>query len=154
LDVSAFHFRYNPRFVELPHCSALLNGMAQRYRVEQYRTTLSLKAVVRGAALYVTQQGRHLVTNETFLILNHGQEYSLEFRGPSTTETLAVFFQPGFVEHVADSARTPVERQLDEIPPRLLTTGWHERLYPRNGQVGSLLHRLQRLHFHMQGTFS
>src|SRR5260221_576400 len=106
--MSAFQFRLNPPFGDLPRCSALLNGVAQRYRVEQYRTTLSLKSVSRGAALYTTRHGRHLVTEDSFLILNHGQEYSLEFQGPSTTETLSPFFQRGFVEHVADSLATPL----------------------------------------------
>lgn len=115
---------------------------SQRYHVQQYRTTLSLKSVVRGAALYATPQGRHLVTEGSFLVLNHGQEYSLEFQGPSTTETLALFFQRGFVEHVADSVTTSARRQLDEIEPRFPTTDWYERLYPNNGRVSSLLHSL------------
>ena len=76
-DVIAYQFRLNPPFGELPRCSALLNGIAQRYYVPQHRTTLTLKSVARGAALYVTRQGRHLVTEDSFLILNHGQEYSL-----------------------------------------------------------------------------
>src|SRR5262249_54047987 len=143
-EVSAFQFCLNPPFGELPHCSALLNGIAQRYRVQQYRTTLSLKSVARGAALYVTRQGRHLVTEDAFLILNHGQEYSLEFQGPSTTETLALFFQRGFVEHVANSLATPPWQQLDEVAPRSCPTEWYERLYPQSGRIASLLHCLHR----------
>ena len=45
-----FRFRLNPRAGELPHCSAVLNGRATRYEVSDYRTTLSLKSVVRGVA--------------------------------------------------------------------------------------------------------
>jgi len=141
--MSAFQFRLNPPFGDLPRCSALLNGVAQRYRVEQYRTTLSLKSVSRGAALYTTRHGRHLVTEDSFLILNHGQEYSLEFQGPSTTETLSPFFQRGFVEHVADSLATPLSLQLDEIPTGFPLTDFYERLYPKTGRVGFLLRRLQ-----------
>jgi AraC-like DNA-binding protein len=142
--VSAFQFRFNPPFGELPYCSALLNGIAQRYQVQQYRTTLSLKSVARGAALYATRQGRHLVTQDSFLILNKGQDYSLEFQGPSTTETFAIFFESGFVEHVADSLATPAQDQLDEIAPRSPTTGWYERLYPKSGRVSSILQSLRR----------
>jgi AraC-like DNA-binding protein len=142
--MSTFQFRFNPPFGELGRCSAILNGVARHYHVQQYRTTLSLKSVVRGAALYETRQGRHLATEDSFLLLNHGQEYSLEFQGPGATETLAVFFQRGFVEHVADAIATPARRQLDEIAPRCLPTGWYERLYPKNGRVGSLVRRLHR----------
>jgi len=140
----AFQFRFNPPFAELPRCSALLNGIAQRYHVQEYRTTLTLKSVTRGAALYATRQGRHLVTEDSFLILNDGQEYSLEFQGATTTETLALFFERGFVEHVAASVATPVEQQLDEIALRCPNTDWYERLYPNNGRVGSLLQSLRR----------
>ena len=140
----AFQVRFNPPFGELPHCSALLSGAAQQYRVQQHRTTLSLKSVSHGAALYVTPQGRHLVTEDSFLILNQGQEYSLEFQGLSITETLCPFFQRGFVEHVADSLVTPPSRQLDEIAPCSPLTDFYEHLYPKSGRIASLLHRLRR----------
>ena len=76
-----FRFRLNPRAGELPHCSAVLNGRGTRYEINDYRTTLSLKSVVRGAARYHTPQGHYLVTPDSFLILNDGQRYSLEFEG-------------------------------------------------------------------------
>src|SRR5262249_32021853 len=95
-----FQFRLNPPVRELVHCSAVLRGVAHHYSVELYRTTLSLKSVRSGAALYVTRQGRHLVTDNSFLILNQGQEYSMEFQGTIVTETLCPFFQRGFLEHV------------------------------------------------------
>src|SRR5262245_17969153 len=139
-----FQFRLNPPVQELVRCSAVLRGVARYYCVEQYRTTLSLKSVRSGAALYVTRQGRHLVTDDTFLILNQGQEYSLEFQGAVATETLCPFFQRGFLEHVADSLATPAPRQLGEIAPRYPQTDFYERLYPNRGRVASLLHGLHR----------
>lgn len=146
--MSLFRFRLNPAFKELPHCSALLNGVASSYQVDRYRTALTLKSVVRGAAFYQTREGRHLVTEDSFLILNHGQEYSLEFQGPSATETLCPFFQPGLFEHVADSLATPLDRQLDHIEARTPTTGFCERLYPKTGRVGRVLDRIR----HALGT--
>jgi len=142
--MSDFRFRLNPPFGELRQCSALLNGVAQRYRVELYRTTLSLKSVTRGAALYVTRQGRHLVTEDSFLILNQGQEYALEFQWPTTTETLCPFFQPGFVEQIAGSRSTAAARQLDEIEMPAPITDFPERLYPKSGPLAALLHGLRR----------
>jgi hypothetical protein len=139
-----FQFRLNPPVRELVRCSAVLRGVARHYRVEQYRTTLSLKSVRSGAALYVTRQGRHLVADDTFLILNQGQEYSLAFQGAVATETLCPFFQPGFLEHVAGSLATPAARQLDDIAPRCPQTDFYERLYPSRGRVASLLDGLHR----------
>ena len=134
-----FQFRLNRPVRELVRCSAVLRGVARHYCVEQYRTTLSLKSVRSGAALYLTPQGRHLVTDNSFLILNQGQEYSMEFQGTEATETLCPFFQRGFLAHVADSLATPAARQLDEIAPRFPQTEFYERLYPNRGRVACLL---------------
>ena len=93
-------FKVNPPAREISHCSTVLNGIATRYRVDSYRTTLCVKAVQRGSALYATPKAKHLVTEDSFLILNEGQVYSLDFSGPGPTETLCPFFQPGCVELV------------------------------------------------------
>lgn len=138
-----FEFRLNPAFDQLKSCSAVLNGVARSYQVEHYRTTLSLKSVTRGAALYETREGRHLVTEDSFLILNHEQEYSLEFQGTVPTETVCPFFQPHFFEHVADSLGKPMERQLDEIEVRASTTDFCERLYPKTGTAAQILAQLR-----------
>jgi hypothetical protein len=64
-----FQFRLNPRAGQLPDCSAVLNGWGTRYEVNDYRTALSIKSVVRGAARYHTPQGHYLLTPDTFLVL-------------------------------------------------------------------------------------
>jgi AraC-like DNA-binding protein len=137
-----FQFQLEPPVRELVRCSGVLRGVSRHYHVQQYRTTLSLKSVRRGAALYATRQGRHVVTPETILILNKDQEYSMDFQGGLVCETLCPFFQPGFDEHVADSLATPAARQLDDIVPRSPQTDFYERLYPHDGPVASLLHEL------------
>jgi AraC family transcriptional regulator len=135
-------FKLNAPAKEIPACSTVLNGVARKYRVDSYRTTLSVKAVHRGAALYVTPQGRHLVTDDCFLILNEGQEYSLEFQWPEPTETLCPFFQPGFLEVVSYSLSMSISKQLDDIEASARPTRFCERLYPRTDRVGALLDQL------------
>jgi AraC family transcriptional regulator len=129
-----FRFRLNPRGGELPGCCAVLNGHGTRYEISGYRTTLSIKSVVRGAARYHTRQGHYLVTPDSFLILNDGQRYSLEFEGHGRveTETLCPFFQPGFVEQAAAG-------DLDEIEPAVPALDFCERLYRKAGPVGRAL---------------
>lgn len=92
-----FRFALNPRWTDLPHCSALLHGFPRDYSVSGYRTTLSIKAVRRGSAWYETPDGRYLVTPDSFLLLNEGQQYSMEVDAGSNTETFCPFFQTGFV---------------------------------------------------------
>jgi len=137
-----FQFKLNPPALEISTCSTVLNGVAQHYRVQSYRTTLSVKAVQRGAALYVTPQARHLVTEDSFLILNEGQKYSMEFQWPGPTETLCPFFQPGFLEQVVYCLTAPASKQLDEVETPSVTTHFCEHLYPRAGRVGLLLAEL------------
>jgi AraC family transcriptional regulator len=141
--MSAFRFLLNPHFRDLPNCCAVLHGLADSYRVDSYRTTLSLKSVSQGAAYYETRRGRHLVTEDSFLILNHGQEYSLEFQGTGRTETFCPFFQPGFLEHVASSLSATVARQLDEIDLHSPPVHFPERLYPKTGRVALALTQLR-----------
>ena len=136
-------FKLNPRARELPTCSAVLHGIARQYHVDNYRTTLSVKAVARGAALYTTPQARHLVTEDSFLVLNEGQQYSLEFQWARPTETICPFFQPGFLEHVSYCLTAPVTKQLDEIDTLTRSTHFYERLYSRTGCVGLLLEQLR-----------
>jgi AraC family transcriptional regulator len=139
-----FRFRLNPRAGELPHCSAVLNGRGTRYEVNDYRTTLSLKSVVRGAARYHTPQGHYLLTPDSFLILNDGQRYSLEFEGHGQvrTETLCPFFQPGFLEQAVACAGAPAERHLEDIEPATPALDFCERLYPKTGCVARALAEL------------
>jgi len=129
-----FRFRLNPRGRELPDCSAVLNGHGTHYEVNDYRTTLSLKSVVRGAARYHTPQGHYLLTPDSFLILNDSQRYSLEFEGHGSikTETLCPFFQPGFLEQGAAS-------DLDDIDRAAPALDFCERLYPKTGSVARAL---------------
>jgi AraC family transcriptional regulator len=129
-----FRFLLNPRGGELSNCSAVLNGHGTRYEVNNYRTTLSIKSVVSGAARYVTPQGHYLVTPDSFLVLNDGQRYSLEFegRGRVHTETLCPFFQSGLLERAAVAGLDDIERAAPALD-------FCERLYPKHGPVGRAL---------------
>jgi len=141
-----FRFRLNPSSQDLSHCSAVLNGHGRRYEVNDYRTTLSLKSVVRGAARYETPQGHYLLTPDSFLILNDGQRYSLQFDSRVETETLCPFFQPGFLEQaVADITmmRASAARQLDDTDLAAPALDFCERLYPKTGPVARALADLQ-----------
>jgi AraC-like DNA-binding protein len=141
----SFRFRINPEWWDLPHCSAVLNGKIHEraYVVDQYRTTLSVKSVVSGAAFYRTRQGHFLIEEDSFLVLNEGQEYWLDISPRVKTETLCPFFEPGLVEDVSHCLVSSSDQQLDEIETRRAETGFYERLYPKTGEIGQ---RLARLH--------
>lgn len=143
--MDAFRFHLNPPWPDLPRCNAVLNGhiCARPYVVGGYRTTLCLKSVTRGSAVYTTRQGRYLVDGESFLVLNEGQEYALEIAAGSDTETLCPFFQPGFLGHVAHCRGHSPERLLDEPVAAGADPGLHERLYSLKGGVAARLRTMR-----------
>src|SRR5262245_2818645 len=137
-----FEFKLNPPAHEIRTCCTVLNGVANRYHVDTYQTTLSLKAVVRGAALYRTSQARHLVTDDCFLILNEGQKYSLDFQWPGVTETICLFFQPGFMENASYTSTASTIEQLDDPEASARSIELCECLHSRSGRIASLLREL------------
>jgi AraC-like DNA-binding protein len=141
-----FRFLLNPHWTDLPHCNAVLSGRVgtRDYVVGRYETTLCLKAVVRGSAFYRTRQGYFRVEEGSFLVLNRGQEYSLEIAAGHGTQTLCPFFQLGFVGHVAHCLAGAPGRQLDEPAGDCPETEFYERLYPRQGPIAARLDRLQQ----------
>ena len=145
-EMDAFRFELNPSSADLPHCNAVLNGnvRTRSYVVNSYQTTLCVKSVARGSAWYRTPRGRYLVDAETFLVLNRGQEYSLEIAAGSDTETICPFFQPGFLGHVADCQSARPERLLDEPAAAGEDPEFFERLYSmKQGPVAARLEILR-----------
>jgi AraC-like DNA-binding protein len=142
--MDVFRFQINPPWTDLPRCNAVLNGKigARAYTVDRYRTTLCVKSVTRGSAVYRTRQGRYLIEDGCFLVLNDGQEYSLEIAAGSFTETLCPFFQPGFLGHVARILESDPARELDDPEPAGDDPGFYERLYPDEGPVAARLRAL------------
>jgi hypothetical protein len=144
--MDAFRFELNPSSACLPRCNAVLNGnvRTRSYVVNSYQTTLCVKSVSRGSAWYRTPRGRYLVDAETFLVLNRGQEYSLEIAARSDTETVCPFFQPGFLGHVAGCKSARPERLLDEPPTAGEDPEFFERLYSmKQGPVAARLEILR-----------
>ncbi len=148
--MDTFRFHLNPPWAELPHCSAVLTGrvLARPYLVGDYRTTLSVKAVARGSAVYTTPRARYLVDADRFLVLDAGQEYSLHIAAGTDTRTVCPFLQPGFLGHAARCRDSTPGRLLDEPAAAGADPGLYERLYPRDG--GRLAARLRALQSRLQ----
>jgi AraC family transcriptional regulator len=142
----SFQFRLNVDGWNLAHCSAVANGhiRGRPYQADQYRTTLSIKSVVEGAAFYRTRQGHYLVEDDSFLILNEGQEYWLDISPRVNTETLCPFLEPGLVEHVSHCLMHSADQQLDDLDASGQGTGFYERLYPKTGEIARRLNRIHR----------
>jgi AraC family transcriptional regulator len=140
----AFRVALNPPWGELPRVSAVVaSGRAGDYHVEDYGTTFSLKSVARGRADYRTTRSRYLLTPDRFVLLNHGQRYAMDIDSRDGTETLCLFFQPGFLEEVAHARRTPAARLLDGAEAAGAPSfGVIERLHAKTGALAAELEAL------------
>jgi AraC-like DNA-binding protein len=106
--------------------------------------SLSIKTFTGGRALYRVGGGFHAVTDETYLLLNHGQHYEIEIDAPTPITSFCLFFAPGFVEEVARNSSLPAERLLDS-PEGIPSAPLHlyERTYPHDDVLTPALRRLR-----------
>lgn len=77
---------------------------------------LSIKCFFQGAALYRVGRGYHAINDAAYLVLNHGQSYTLTIDAEQPVESFCLFFAPGFAESVRRSLTTPLDRLLESDP--------------------------------------
>jgi AraC family transcriptional regulator len=117
----------------------ILRGRARSYHVSGFPGPASLKAVVRGEALWTTDDARFRVDAAAWLFLNRGQRYSLAIDAAGEVETFCIFFRDGFLEQARAALALPPARLLDDPewlgPPLELA----EALRPHGGGVTGAL---------------
>ncbi|WP_440117564.1 helix-turn-helix transcriptional regulator [Paenibacillus sp. QZ-Y1] len=114
--------------------------------------SLSLKTFRNGKSLYQAGHGHFAVNNESYLLLNEGQEYSLYIDSSVPVESFCIFFPPGYVEEICRNVVSSDLRLLDEPYAYSSNSGmeWIERTYPMDNRLGSALDHLRTLYG--QGT--
>lgn len=128
----------NPRAEELGRTNAILSGLGRRYD-HRFAGPLSLKAVVKGSAMWTTSGGRYELGPGAVLLLEDGEEYEIEIRALQPVETFCLFFERGFVEDALQSATTESAALLDG---RLARATFAERLHVD----APLVHALHKAH--------
>src|SRR5438045_3348611 len=87
----------------------VLHARGRRHTVSGFAGPLSIKTVISGVVSWKAG-GRELVVDQgSFLVLNEGEEYSMDVDAVRPVETACAFFRSGFVEAHAQDATTPVE---------------------------------------------
>jgi AraC-like DNA-binding protein len=110
----------NPPASQLGRVNAIVAGRARHYD-QRFAGPLSIKSVVRGAAVWETDGARFEVTPHLVLIVNDGEEYAIEIDAREPVETFCVFFARGFVEDALVSATTSSAQLLDDYVPHPTT---------------------------------
>jgi AraC family transcriptional regulator len=122
--------------------SFILHASASRYDWEGVGS-LSLKTFRGGQALYRVENSYMAVDESAYLLLNHGQPYTITIEARQPVDSFCVFFAPGFAEDVARSLTTSTTRLLDEPATTLPPLQFFERTYPHDATVSPIVFQLR-----------
>lgn len=92
----------------------VLHAESRAHRVDNFHGPLSIKTVLRGSVAWIVDGRALTLDTGSFLVLNHGDAYSMDIDSPTAVATCCVFFQHGFVERMAHDATTSIKAALDE----------------------------------------
>jgi len=94
---------------------------------------LSIKSFYHGQAFYNVGKGCHAVNDDSYLVLNPGQSYSITIDAPKPLESFCIFFAEGLAEEVCRSLVTKSASLLDAPEsPRVAPVHFFERTYPHD----------------------
>lgn len=105
---------------------------------------LSIKSFFGGVARYSVGRARYAVGDRSYLLLNHGQPYSLALEGAAPVESFCVFFAPGFAEQVRRSLSASAEQLLSDPARPFEPAPLFERTYPHDELVSPALLAMRR----------
>lgn len=120
----------------------ILRARSRRYHWEG-EGALSIKAFFAGRAQYRAGQGRFVVDDRAYLVLNQGQRYAITIDGDAPAESCCIFFAPGFAGQVARGLTLPSERLLDAPTASAPDPTFFERTYAHDETVSPLLLQLR-----------
>lgn len=127
--------------------------LAERSRHHYWRGagSLSIKTFSGGAAFYDIGHGAFLVDDQSYLLLNHGQEYAITIQAESEVTSFCVFFADGFAEEVYRNLSSRPETLLDD-PAGQKSTPLHffERTYAYDDQLSAILNDMRAARSHHQ----
>src|SRR5215472_8596996 len=110
--------------------NAILRARGRAHFVKDFPGPLSIKSVTEGAVAWKTGGRELLVDRNSFLVINHGEPYSMDFETRTPVGTLCVFFEEQFAAGVwrsladedleASSGSTPLLPRLHVRDTRIL----------------------------------
>ena len=104
----------------------------RRYHAEG-TGALSIKSFYNGRAFYEVGRGRFAVDDNSYLILNQGQPYSITIDSASPMESFCIFFAGGFAEEVHRSLNTNTARLVDAPQTSAAPAiNFFEKIYPHD----------------------
>ncbi|MCC3377118.1 helix-turn-helix transcriptional regulator [Cohnella sp. REN36] len=107
----------------------ILHGRSRNYFWEG-KGALSIKTFKNGRAFYQAGRGHFAVEEGNYLLLNHGQEYSITIESEVPVESFCIFFPERMVEEVYHSITASNEQLLDDpVFPKPMSVDFVEKTY-------------------------
>jgi AraC-like DNA-binding protein len=137
--------RYNKAFREAFYAqwgkgNWILCGWAHRAEYARRRQTLSFKMVTGGTERFFVDGRRITVTDNTWLVLNEGREYSSVIESPRHAFAFALFLRPGLAGEVAHAVPQSLIDALDRGPePDTAPVEFSENLRVHDQRVSPVL---------------
>ena len=119
----------NGRRIQGPHTKTHILHERGSQHHWQGEGALSIKCFVGGRAFYDVGIGRYAVDDNSYLILNEGQTYSIDIDSLNEIESFCVFFEQGFAEDVWSSLNATTTKLLEGEPENRLPVNFFERTY-------------------------
>jgi AraC-like DNA-binding protein len=132
-----------PRVDAAASASFILYEKAKQHHWEG-AGALSIKSFYHGQAFYNVGTGCHAVNDDSYLVLNRGQSYSINIDAAQPLESFCIFFADGLAEEVYRSLVTKSKALLDE-PEMPIVEPFHffERTYLHDEVLTPALLRLR-----------
>jgi AraC family transcriptional regulator len=136
----------NPRgSAELGTRNAILSGSSCHYHVPECEGWLSIKSVLAGSVTWEAAGRKFVLHENTFLILNDRQRYSMTMDSTQIATTFCLFFERGFVEDVYRGLFRPDEVLLDAPQPgRIAPLGFYEKIESKPGPLFAKIKAIRR----------
>jgi AraC-like DNA-binding protein len=131
------------------HIGYILHEQAQSYAAAG-TGLLSIKSFYNGEARYAVESRRFVVDDTSYLVLNHGQFYSIEIDADRRIESFCLFFAPEFAADIRQSISTKADRLLTDPQSPTAATAFFERTYPHDQSVSPVLMQLRSAVMHNQ----
>jgi len=134
----------NPPGETLGRANAILTGSGKDYFVPDFEGSLSIKTVVSGSAVWEAGGRRFQVHENTYLILNDRQRYTMTIDSTNKVTTFCLFFERGFVEDVFRTMAKPADELLEN--PRdadFAPLDFFEKLEPQDSPVLARVRKLR-----------
>lgn len=135
--------RVNPAPEVIRRANVVYTGTARAHHVPPMAGSVSIKALLRGSAMWESRQRQYVVNEGTWLLLDEGQEYALTIDAREPVTTYCLFFRAGFVEDAWRTAASTDGELLDD-PFTARSGEIVPGLRPRSDAMRSLLARMHR----------